>query len=134
MSRQKISCQKERVNIKDVYNEETRELSIPVGEIGGNETYKVILDVKVNEKANNLKDGETLGLNIKVNGKTPTGETTDSKGMIVISPEEFKIGAEVADTGDSRTKDMIYIIGGDTFPTSVQYLSCFILTILTGLR
>ncbi len=101
----------ERVNIKDVYNEETRELSIPVGEIGGNETYKVILDVKVNEKANNLKDGETLGLNIKVNGKTPTGETTDSKGMIVISPEEFKIGAEVADTGDSRTKDMIYIIG-----------------------
>ncbi len=101
----------ERVNIKDVYNEETRELSIPVGEIGGNETYKVILDVKVNEKANNLKDGETLGLNIKVNGKTPTGETTDSKGMIVISPEEFKIGAEAADTGDSRTKDMIYIIG-----------------------
>ena len=98
---------KEVVKLEDVYDEKTRSLSIPVGDIEGEETYTIKIDVKINEAAKDKKTSkkEDIGINITAIGKTPTGVSN----VMIESEKVYPEGWMGISTGD-KTEMMSWMM------------------------
>ena len=81
-----------KLNVKDVYNEKTRTIEVPIELIEGGTNYQIVYDVYINDKSLTDKDKD-IHNTIEVEGKNPDGTPTKVEEETVLPEggEEIKL-------------------------------------------